>query len=397
LKQRHVEDYQRLYQRVTFGLGQPGEYAHLPTDLRIEKYREGKDPSLSALYYQFSRYLMIAGSRPGSEPLNLQGIWNEDVIPPWNAGYTTNINAQMNYWDVYRANLGECVEPFLRMVFETYENGKKVASNMFGYRGWCMFHNLSIWRSAAPVDGEARTSWWPVGAGWFCQHLWWQYQQEEDRGFLKRSYPVMRDASLFFCDWVIDRGDGKWVTPVSTSPENRFILRDENGAPTPCSVCMGSTMDMAIIRETLTNTLTAAETLGLDGPETDEIRETLERLLDYQIGKNGTLMEWSEDVEEEDPEHRHLSHLYGFFPGEELTPEKRPDLMDAVRSTLDRRGNGAGGWSMGWKLNCWARFGDGAHFEKLLNNLLTPERTAPNGLDLHPPYQIDGNFGVPEG
>jgi alpha-L-fucosidase 2 len=394
LKRRHVEDISTLFERVHLELGAPGPHADLPTDQRIARYHEGEDPTLPALYYNFSRYLMIAGSRPGSEPLNLQGIWNEEMIPPWNCGYTTNINAEMNYWDVLRGNLAECHEPFLRMIRETHENGKRVASELFGYRGWCMFHNLSIWRSAAPVDGIARTSWWPAGAGWFCQHLWHQFLMNRDRTFLEASFPVLRDAALFFCDWVIDRGDGKLVTPVSTSPENVFIYTDEEGVRQEASVCMGVTLDQAIVRETLTNTLSAAAELDLEFPEQDEIRDTLTALLGTQVAPNGTLMEWSEDFEEEDPEHRHISHLYGFFPGEEITPEKHPELIDAVRATLERRGDGASGWSMGWKLACWARLGDGAHFQKLLNNLLTPERTAQNMLCLHPPYQIDGNFGA---
>jgi alpha-L-fucosidase 2 len=394
LQQRHLNDVRALYDRVELSLGEPGSNATLPTDERIARYPEGNDPTLPALYYNFSRYLMIAGSRPGSEPLNLQGIWNQEVIPPWNCGYTTNINAEMNYWDVLRGNLAECHEPLLRMVRETHVNGQRVARNLFGYRGWCMFHNISIWRSAAPVDGVARTSWWPVGAGWFCQHLWHHFLVTEDTAFLRKHYPILRDAALFFCDWIIDRGDGVLVTPVSTSPENGFHYRDAAGVNHEASVCMGSTMDMAIVRETFTNTLSAAERLGLDDPDLEEIRGKLERLADYHIAPNGCLMEWSVNFEEREPLHRHISHLYGFFPGEDITPEKRPELIPAVRATLERRGDGASGWSMGWKLNGWARLGDGEHFQSLLQNLLTPERTAPNMLCLHPPFQIDGNFGA---
>jgi alpha-L-fucosidase 2 len=398
VKQRHIEDYSALFDRIDLGLGPPGPNAALPTDQRIARFHEGKDPSLPVLYYTFSRYLMIAGSRPGTQPLNLQGIWNEEMIPPWNCGYTTNINAEMNYWDVLRGNLTECNEPFLRMVRETYPNGKKVADEMFGYRGWCMFHNISIWRSAAPVDGAARTSWWPVGAGWFCQHLWHHVQMTRDLDFLSASFEILRDASLFFCDWLIDRGDGKLVTPVSTSPENRFFHTNENGIRKPSSLCMGSGMDRAIVWETLSNTLLAAEALGIatDG-DLMEIRQTRDQMADYGIRAAGALMEWHKDFEEEDPQHRHISHLYGFFPGDEITPEKRPDLVPAVQATLEHRGDGASGWAMGWKLNCWARLGDGEHFYRLLHNLLTPERTAQNMLCLHPPYQIDGNFGTARG
>ncbi len=398
LRARHIADHQALFGRVALRLGEPTPAAARPTDQRIANYAAGDDPALAALYYQFARYLMIAGSRPGGQPLNLQGLWNEQIIPPWNSGYTVNINIQMNYWPAARGGLAECEEPLFRLLREAAVTGERTAREMFGARGWCMFHNTSIWRETAPVDGQTRFSWWPLAGGWFSQHIWSHYQMTLDRDFLARMYPVLRGAALFQLDWLIDRGDGVWVTPLGTSPENSFLY-PENGAPVRSAITMGTTMDMAIIRELFRNTASAAELLDRDPELRAELRAKADLLLPYAIGRHGQLQEWDQDFDEAERGHRHLSHLYGFHPGEEITPESRPDLLDPIRTTLDRRGDVSGnwGWSLAWKMCIWARLGDGPHVGQLLTHLLQPATTAPNLFNVCPVFQIDGNFGAAHG
>jgi len=408
LKNRHISDYSRYFNRLKFVIEGNKSTEQMPTDERLKRYKTDKtDHGLETLLYQYGRYLLISGSRPGGVAANLQGKWNVDLRPAWSCNYTTNINLEMNYWAAEKTGLSEMHEPMIQQVINMSKTGRDIAKNMYGLNGWVAGHNSDIWALTNPVGhvgmGDPQWANWIMAAPWVSQHLWEKFAYRGDKDYLLHTaYPVMKGAAEFCLQWLTDDGKGHLFTSPSTSPENRYYGEDGKA----WAVTGGATMDLGLIRNLFENTIQACTILNIDSAFKMQMSKSLAGMLPYQVGKAGNLQEWATDYRETDPTHRHVSHLFCLHPGNDISANKTPELFNACKKTLETRGDGGTGWSRAWKVAFWARLLDGNHAYKLIQSdlELCTDRgfsetggTYPNLLNACPPYQIDGNFGVVEG